>query len=809
MPPQPTPGQPDAVELTKTGAVKWVPSRRRQAAAASPPAHSAPSPACHPLPPPRSQWGGADDDGASVATNTSVDDSSVGPPGSCRGCTPPVDADGERIWAPPAASGKYVPPSARRQAQQQPSAAPLQPHRPPGMGHVRELQGPAALPSPQRCPLPRHPPPPQQPQQQQQLSPPQPAAAPPPQPQPPLPPHAQPPPGLPWPCAHPHHGMPPPPMAPPRYAEPMSTPQYPDSMQDFVDSACRETGGEAAVAAQRAAAHKELDSRLAGWDLKVYGSVVQGTETPLSDADFAVTLPPEFSALSPFSAGQPPADWQLRVVELLQVDCTGSPFKSPDYRPWLVRVAYQPAQDSPSILVDISAVSTAGQTDEIIKLMLQDAPRIRHFVQLVKIWARRRGLCDAKDGYPNSVTWTMLAMHYCQRQGLLPLLLKAGDGAKPATPVQPPSDFAGLMQLLYGFFQWLSGLATASGWVTLEHRELQSEPAPSSTAVLKVRDPADSGNNLAKATTEEKWAQVRASLVDSARYCRAACWRRIFDPHDQAECAPPGPAPPGPPPPPWAATPPWPSQAAAMAWHAQQYMNWWCMQQWQWRAGLEHYWQHQRQATAAAAAGWPPAAPASNTETETRWSAPRPREEADAEPEPCGCQCGSAPGPEGTEIALQLDCFDADGVQVQQRDAGITRCYGLQFIDRDEDGSFVWLCRGKPALGYRAIPSQKDLPCCTQHFYDISSVHCDDGSCTLRLALGRHPASCHWSQKQKLESAMLMRLSDSGYKEVCPRLREMAEDARVPVTTGPLSPAQLPPKSPQQAEPPAAPPPAH
>jgi hypothetical protein len=80
--------------------------------------------------------------------------------------------------------------------------------------------------------------------------------------------------------------------------------------------------------------------------------------------------------------------------------------------------------------IDVSFNTSAEPTlavhnSRLLRTYAQLSPVCRPLVMCVKHWAKRRRICDAYAGTLSSYGWTLLVIHYLQRQGLLPDLQDA------------------------------------------------------------------------------------------------------------------------------------------------------------------------------------------------------------------------------------------------------------------------------------------------------------------------------------------------------------------------------------------------
>lgn len=208
--------------------------------------------------------------------------------------------------------------------------------------------------------------------------------------------------------------------------------------------------------------------------LEAFGSTRQGTALKSSDLDVRMTF-------EQFEVHRP--DRQIFYLKGI-ADAPGDRFKVlkiiSTSRVPVVRLRFDGKLD-----VDLSmggtfeggdlAADTVG-VDHCIRTVIaaaSDVESVRHFVCLVKVFAKANGLVDAHLGYLSSTSWTLLAINFLQSQRCLPaasgLLSEDGDNKaskRPRLAFWPAKLTPGLFAR---FFAYMEAFGAAPHRVSVLH----------------------------------------------------------------------------------------------------------------------------------------------------------------------------------------------------------------------------------------------------------------------------------------------------------------------------------------------------
>eukprot|EP00754_Rhynchopus_humris_P015092 Rhum_TRINITY_DN14425_c22_g1::Rhum_TRINITY_DN14425_c22_g1_i1::g.90181::m.90181 len=205
----------------------------------------------------------------------------------------------------------------------------------------------------------------------------------------------------------------------------------------------------------------------------------------------------------------------------------------------IVRLLYSEHPDEATPLsIDLSVGNeNSGLRDSMVASLLDANPALKVPLRIIKHWAKCRNVTKAYDGFPNSVTWTLLYILHCQLLRVLPSWKGRAEFAAPP-PVRG-------IDVLLSFFEFIAhcgrdGTFSAVKCSVLEGalvgKEDQSgggsvgeensseeggEVQAKDTCPLWVEDPADIFNNVSRSTQLGPWqctvAQAeRAAMVSAA-----------------------------------------------------------------------------------------------------------------------------------------------------------------------------------------------------------------------------------------------------------------------------------------------------
>ncbi|KAJ9472032.1 hypothetical protein DIPPA_10397 [Diplonema papillatum] len=175
----------------------------------------------------------------------------------------------------------------------------------------------------------------------------------------------------------------------------------------------------------------------------------------------------------------------------------------------ILRLSFKPSPLLPALPVDISVGNAqSGRRDAIVKELLEANPSVKSVLSIVKHWARRKHVIKAFEGFPNSVSWSLLFIVHCQLVGILPSHNQLSQWR--SAPSQPSER-----DILTSFFGFVFQFGSDGTFASFRCSVLEGSLLPrgvddecGDVTPLWVEDPADAEHNVSRSTQAHQWAMT-------------------------------------------------------------------------------------------------------------------------------------------------------------------------------------------------------------------------------------------------------------------------------------------------------------
>ena len=240
--------------------------------------------------------------------------------------------------------------------------------------------------------------------------------------------------------------------------------------------------------------------------LMVCGSFAQGTALAGSDLDLSILFSSDTEDMVQIAR-----DEQVRILRKIACGIGGCHSEhgfSVEEQVFtatvpIVRLAY--GKGEKRLPVDLCiGNSSSGKRDAVVRDLLERNPRVKAPLSVIKQWAKARHITKAFEGFPNSVSWSLLYITHCQMSGTLPPYGQREVFVPPTEQVHP-SD----LDILISFFGFVTHYGSDGTLAEVKCSVLQGcflqRGEEEEGEVLLVEDPADVTNNVSRATQATQW----------------------------------------------------------------------------------------------------------------------------------------------------------------------------------------------------------------------------------------------------------------------------------------------------------------
>ena len=238
-------------------------------------------------------------------------------------------------------------------------------------------------------------------------------------------------------------------------------------------------------------------------ELVVCGSFAQGTAIAGSDLDLAlvfkdddVSRDDQVSKLESINNGvKKVGKLGLIVEEAVLAPTAVVP---------ILKLLYR-NDGEPDMPIDLSIGNkTSGRRDAIVKEILDANTAAKFPLSFVKMWAKKRRVIRAYEGFANSVSWSLLFITHCQVIGILP----SYDNINTWKPSTAQLTELQILTSFFGFvFQFGSDGTFAEYKCSVLDGRLarRSEIEQLQASPLSVEDPIDTSHNVARSCQQTQW----------------------------------------------------------------------------------------------------------------------------------------------------------------------------------------------------------------------------------------------------------------------------------------------------------------
>eukprot|EP01064_Diplonema_japonicum_P032994 TRINITY_DN6395_c0_g1_i1.p1 TRINITY_DN6395_c0_g1~~TRINITY_DN6395_c0_g1_i1.p1 ORF type:complete len:654 (+),score=138.21 TRINITY_DN6395_c0_g1_i1:54-2015(+) len=246
---------------------------------------------------------------------------------------------------------------------------------------------------------------------------------------------------------------------------------------------------------------------LKDYEMVVCGSFAQGTAVAGSDLDVSLLLKGNTAGVDRTHGVRILEKLMEKLKKTLPKDSNGLQVSEAVLTASvpILRLLYTPVIGVHSSLpIDVSIGNgNSGQRDSIVKDILLCNPSVLLPLSIIKHWTKRRHVVKAYEGFPNSISWSLLFICHCQLIGLLP----PHTGIQGWIPNPTCLTEAAILTSFFGFvFQYSSDGTFAAFKCSVSSGCLQQRPHDSGDSPLWVADPVDPTNNVARSIKPHQWS---------------------------------------------------------------------------------------------------------------------------------------------------------------------------------------------------------------------------------------------------------------------------------------------------------------